>query len=94
MTMMMIHPLLASNFDGLMWIFIAIPLLLLAGAVASFIPADRGHWSALVLAGPAVVLGSIFALTVISGAGSHLLPIGFGIVMGPPVVGILAMGLW
>ena len=94
MRAMIIPPMLASDFSGLMWIFVAIPVLLLLAAALSFIPAYRGHWSAVVLALPTVVLGGMFALTVISGAGSHLIGAGFVLVMAPPVAGILAMGLW
>jgi hypothetical protein len=35
--------LLASDFSGLAWIFLAIPISLISLAVASFLPASRGH---------------------------------------------------
>ena len=83
----------ASDFSGLAWIFLAIPLALLAVAAVSFIPAWRGHWSAVALALPAVVLGILFDAAVIGGA-SHMAPWACMLVLLPPVSGILAMGLW
>jgi hypothetical protein len=80
--------ILASDFSGLAWIILGIPLALLAAALASFIPAYFGHWSA-------VVLGILFDSAVMFGGGaSHMPPWACMMFLAPPVAGILAMGLW
>jgi hypothetical protein len=87
--------ILASDFSGLAWIILGIPLALLAAALVSFIPAYFGHWSAVVLALPAVVLGILFDSAVMFGGGaSHMPPWACMMFLAPPVAGILAMGLW
>src|SRR5262245_5230999 len=87
--------ILASDFSGLAWIFLFVPLALLAAAAVSFIPASRGHWSAWVLALPAVVLGLLFCSAVMFGGGaSHIEPWACILFLAPPVTGILALGLW
>jgi hypothetical protein len=85
----------ASDFSGLAWMILCIPLVLLAAAVLSFIPAYLGHWSAVVLALPAVVLGILFDSAIMSGGGgARMPPWACMMFLAPPVTGILAMGLW
>ena len=85
----------ASDFSGITWIFVMVPLALLAAALLSFIPAYFGHWSAVVLALPAVVLGILFdSMIMFSGGPSHMPPWACLFFLAGPVSGILAMGLW
>ena len=88
--------ILASDFSGLVWIFLAIPMALLALAVVSFVPASRGHWSAVLLAAPPVLLGLLFAALLISdSARSGLTPAAMcALLLAPPVIGILSLGVW
>jgi len=87
--------LLASDFSGLAWIFLFVPLALLFLAGMSFIPAYQGHWSTLLLALPPIVLGILFDSMVMFGGGaSHMPPWTCLMFLAPPVAGILAMGLW
>ncbi|MEP6671417.1 MAG: hypothetical protein ABJF10_19805 [Chthoniobacter sp.] len=61
--------LLAENIDaGLGWIFGAVFTFLVMGFL-SFWPATRGHWSALLLAGPSVIFGGFLIWYVV--ANSH-----------------------
>jgi hypothetical protein len=87
--------ILASDFSGLAWLFLAIPLGLLAIALKSFIPAYYGHWSAVALALPAVALGILFDSAVMFGGGAmHPPPWACMMFLAAPVTGILALGLW
>ena len=88
--------ILASDFSGLAWIFVMIPIVLLVLAVASFLPASYGHWSAVLLAAPAVLLGLTYAaLLGFASARSRLMPGGMcALLLAPPVIGILSLGVW
>jgi hypothetical protein len=88
--------ILASDFSGLAWIFLAIPMALVALALASFVPANRGHWSAVLLATPPVLLGLLFAAVLMfPSARSGLMPGGMcALLLAPPVIGILSLGVW
>jgi hypothetical protein len=88
--------ILASDFSGLVWIFLAIPAVLIVLAVISFFPASRGHWAAPALAGPAVLVGLLYAsLLLFASARSRLTPFPMcAFLLAPPVLGILALGVW
>ena len=88
--------ILASDFSGLAWIFLAIPFSLIASAAISFIPASRGHWSAVLLAAPAVLFGLMLLVRVgVANARSGLMPFGAcALLLAPPVLGILSLGVW
>jgi hypothetical protein len=88
--------ILASDFSGIAWIFVAIPFVLIALAAISFIPAALGHWSAVLLATPAVLLGLMF-VGLITFAVARTAPMPFGacaLILAPPVLGILSLGVW
>ena len=87
---------LASNFSGLTWIFVAIPIVLGALALVSFIPSSRGHWSGPVLATPAVGIGLLMCgvLMFASAAVARAQFLAWVMVLGPPLLGILSIGLW
>jgi hypothetical protein len=88
--------ILASDFSGLAWIILAIPASLAALALVSFIPASRGHWSALLLAAAPVLLGSgIAGLLIFASARSGHMPLAMvALLLAPPVLGILSIGVW
>jgi hypothetical protein len=88
--------ILASDFSGLAWIFLAIPMALVALALASFVPASRGHWSAILLAAPPVLFGLLLAaLLMFDSARSGLMPAAMcALLLAPPVIGILSLGVW
>ena len=88
--------LLASDFSGFAWIFLAIPIALLMLALLSFLPAARGHWSAVFLAAPPILFGLSFLILLTFAAARHgPMPIGAcALLLAPPVVGILSIGLW
>ena len=94
-TMQAMH-ILASDFSGLAWVFLAIPILLIVLALLSFIPASRGHWSAILLAAPPVLFGlSFLVLLALATSRSGQVPFGAcALMMAPPVLGILSIGLW
>jgi hypothetical protein len=82
----------ASSFDALVPLIYGIPIVFLALGLISFIPAARGHWSALVLALPAAFVG--FILISITGYSDATLP-GIKIIWPAPlVVGGLSALLW
>ena len=88
--------ILASDFSGLAWIFVAIPIFFIALAGISFIPAALGHWSAVLLAAPAIVFGPLYLAMFVT-ARARFGGIPFGgcmLLLAPPVLGILSMGVW
>ncbi|MEA2710316.1 MAG: hypothetical protein QOF78_2917 [Phycisphaerales bacterium] len=88
--------ILASDFSGLAWIFLAMPITLIALALISFIPASRGHWSAVLFAAPPVLFGLMFiVLLMLAGSRSARAPLGTcALLLTPPVLGILSLGVW
>jgi hypothetical protein len=88
--------ILASDFSGLAWIFLAIPVTLIVLAIASFLPASRGHWSGIALAAPPVLFGLMFTvLLTFASARSGQMPFGAcALLLAPPVLGILSIGVW
>ena len=89
-------PILASDPGALAWIFLVIPIALILLGLASFLPASRGHWSAMLLATPPVLFGLSF-LAVLGFASARSGPVPFAacaLFLAPPVLGILSIGLW
>ena len=88
--------ILASDFSGLAWIFVGIPIALSAVAAISFLPAIRGHWSCVALAAPTLVFGLLYAsLLMFASARSGLMPGRMcALLLAPPVLGIFSLGVW
>ena len=87
--------MLASNFDALLpWIF-GIPLALVVLGFVSFIPALRGHWSALLLAAPSVLIGGALTWSIVTDTRKDtLIPALWVFFPAPLVVGLAAITLW
>ena len=88
--------IVASDFSGLAWIVLAIPFGLIGLALASIVPAIRGHWSAALLAAAPVLLGLLYAsLLLFASARSGMMPVGTcAVLLAPPAIGTLSLVVW
>ena len=87
--------MLASNFDALLPIIFGIPIALVALGLLSFIPAFRGHWSAVPLAAPSVLIGLMLTWGIITDSRpDQLIPALWVFFPAPLVVGVAAISLW
>jgi len=85
----------ASNFDALLPIIFGIPIALVGLGFVSFIPAYRGHWSAVLLAAPSVLIGAMLTWGIITDSRpDQLIPALWVFFPAPLVVGVAAISLW
>lgn len=88
-------PLLAEHTDpGLVWIFGGVFFFVVLG-LFSFWPAGRGHWSALFMAAPSVLLGGFLTWSLIADSKpDHGLPDMWFFFPAPLAVGVVAILVW
>lgn len=88
-------PLLAEYSDaGLVWIFGGVFLFVILGLV-SFWPATRGHWSAIFMAAPSVLLGGFLTWSLVADSKpEHGLPDMWFFFPAPLAVGVVAILVW
>lgn len=85
----------ASNFDGLLPFIFGIPLALVALGFISLIPAFRGHWSAVLLAAPSVLIGLVLTWSIVAASRpDQLIPALWVIFPAPLIVGVSSIALW
>ncbi len=66
--------MLAMSLDELFAWLIAVGFVLVVLGFVSFIPARRGHWSALLLAAPSLLVGGIGTWGTLTSEGRALIP--------------------
>src|SRR5438105_1134573 len=88
-------PLLAEHTDAaLVWIFGGVFLFVILGLL-SFWPAARGHWSALFLAAPSVLLGGFLSWSLVADSRPDRgLPDMWFFFPAPLAVGLAAILMW
>ena len=88
-------PLLAESIDGALPIIFGIPLVLIAAGLLSFWPATRGHWSALVLAAPCLLIGFFLTASIVLDSRKDMLMPSLWIFFPAPLlIGIASVALW
>lgn len=86
------HPDSIDN--ALVWIFGIVFTLFVMG-ILSFWPASRGHWSALLLAGPSVLLGGFLIWNVVTPTRpDSLMPDLWYLFPAPLAVGVASILFW
>lgn len=89
------HMMIASNFDALLPIIFGIPVAFVGLGFVSFIPAFRGHWSAVLLAAPSVVIGAMLTWGIVNDSRpDQLIPALWIFFPAPLVVGVTSIILW
>jgi hypothetical protein len=79
---------------ALVWIFGCVFLFVILGLL-SFWPAARGHWSALIMAAPSILLGGFLSWNLISDSRpDHALPDMWFLFPAPLAVGVVAILMW
>lgn len=88
-------PLHAEHTDAaLVWIFGCVFLFVILG-MFSFWPAARGHWSALFMAAPSVLIGGFLSWSLVTDSGpDHGLPDMWFLFPAPLAVGVVAILVW
>jgi hypothetical protein len=80
--------------NALAWIFAIVFTLVVLG-ILSFWPASRGHWSALLLAGPSILLGAFLIWNVVAPARPDpLMPDLWFLFPAPLAVGVGSILFW
>ena len=82
------------NFEGLFVLIVIIGLILVVLGFVSFIPARRGHWSALLFAAPSVVIGAWQTWISLTAEGNAIVPYLWLFFLAQLVMGIAAITLW
>ena len=83
---------IGSDFSGVVP-FLCIALLACMLGAISFYPAWRGHWSALVLIAPLLIIGVLWARDLYANV-SMVGPAGFAFLSAPLIVAATSIGLW
>jgi hypothetical protein len=88
-------PMLAESIDGSLNLLVGLPLLTVVVALVSFWPALRRHWSAPILAAPAVLFGAGMSLFLSTAQDKeHLIPGLWRCALLPLTVGAMSFLVW
>ena len=93
------HPIammLASGSNDVSAVLLfGIPAALVALGLISFIPASRGHWSAILLAAPSVLIGLMLTWGIVTDPRKDMMiPVLWIVFPAPLIMGVAASMLW